>query len=239
VGSLTHTQYSVLLTALNEVDSLEKTVKLISAELIQIPHEILISTSHTATPECLGKAEELSKKYTNVFIIFQKRENIGGSLLDSDLNAKGQFIIIMSSDGETDPKYLNAMIQNQKENLSDIVIGSRWLTGSKFIGYGFTKLVVNFLAQFTCRLLFDYKIKDWTYGYRLYKRDILNCHEYEFLNHAWFLESLLIASIDNKRITEIPVVWEKRAEGESTFKFKIYFDYISVIVKYFTKKFFV
>ena len=65
------------------------------------------------------------------------------------------------------------MIKKFHESNSDIVIGSRYLKESKILNWPRRRIIFSNLGNFLARFLFDFAIKDYTNGYRIYNNKFI------------------------------------------------------------------
>ena len=118
-----------------------------------------------------------------------------------------------------------------KEGCWDIVASSRWLDRGGFEGYGFIKLVLNYIFQKIFGLLYGKKLTDLTYAYRLYRKSILEGIVWEELKHPFLLECLLKPLRRGARVTEVACKWRARSEGDSANSFIQMFSYLRIAFK--------
>ena len=223
--------YTIIITALNENEALQETYEQVTAALVGFEFEIIIATSKTATSECINRCDFIRSQDSRVRIIYQRRKYVAGAIMDAIDESLTDSIIFMGADGETDPSVLPSMINKYESTNSDVVIASRWLLANSFINYNPLKLRFNQAAQILCRFLYRGTITDWTFGYRLYKKSVLNSFKYQELRHPWFLEAILLPVRDGLAITEVPVTWKAREIGESSIRLSDFFGYLFIIFR--------
>jgi dolichol-phosphate mannosyltransferase len=221
----------IVVLAFNETFSLRKTLESLVQLLDVDDTEIIIATSHKASDSCKRTALDLAAKYQNVSIHFQTRPYVAAAVLESVEKLRTHFVVYMSSDGETPPEMIPKMLTTIRGKDVDIVAASRWIQGGSFIGYGFIKYKVSWAAQQLCRVLYSKNIREYTYGFRIYKRQImLNC-KFSEPKHPFFLETLLVPLRLGYKISEIPVNWVPRTEGNSVVNASTLISYIRPIVR--------
>ena len=137
----------------------------------------------------------------------------------------------MASDLETDPKLIPAFVEVMQTGRWDIVAGSRWIKGGGFEGYSRVKLALNYIFQKMFRILYNTKMTDLTFAYRLYRKPVLEGFIWEELKHPFLLECLLKPLRCGARVTEIPCKWRARTEGTSANMFVETFKYLRVALK--------
>ena len=130
-------------------------------------------------------------------------------------------IVEMDSDLSHDPIDLNNMIKEFEKNNIDIIIGSRYLKESKIINRSKTRIIFSNLGNILARFLFDYSIKDYTNGYRIYKNKFIKkVIERDQINSGfiYLTEILVIALKNNFKISETPITFVERVKGMTSVK---------------------
>lgn len=223
---------SFIVTVLNETESLRETVDAIFALAADDVQEVLLVIAPHTTAASRNVIGELADKYGACIRVYEQRlPFLGGALQEGFAEARGDFILLMSSDLETDPTVAPRLIEVMKTGDWDIVATSRWLKGGGFRGYNPLKLVLNYVFQKLFRVLYRTDLTDLTFGYRLYRRSILEGIIWEELRHPFLLECLLKPLRRGARVTEVPCPWRSRDEGESANTLLQTFQYVRTAVK--------
>jgi len=89
------------------------------------------------------------------------------------LNAGYQYVVQIDADGQHDPKYISALLDEVKKGGVDVVIGSRFLTGGSYKVPVVRQLGMQ-LFNLIASLITRQKITDCTSGYQVINRDVLN-----------------------------------------------------------------
>ena len=136
---------------------------------------------------------------------------------------KNDYSMIVEMDGDLshDPIDLNNMIKEFEKNNIDIIIGSRYLKESKIINRPKTRIIFSNLGNLLARFLFDYSIKDYTNGYRIYKNEFIKkVIERDQINSGfiYLTEILVIALKNNFKISESPITFVERVKGNTSVK---------------------
>lgn len=125
-------------------------------------------------------AEELQKDYDNFRLINHERNQGLGRAVKTGIEyvlencPESAYICFMDCDNTHDPKYVLDMIDKQKDTKADVIIASRYQEGASVKG-------LSRLRRFTCQAakkvygtyLHVKGVKDYTCGYRLYTKNIL------------------------------------------------------------------
>jgi len=222
---------SVIMPVMDETASLRETVEIVMEENGPAIHEIICVTSRFSTSEALAVCRELAERWPGIVLERQqKRPYLGGALQDAYDWASGSHVLLMASDLETPPHTAKDLIAEASKGW-DIVATTRWRGGGGFRGYNPVKYVSNWLFQKVIGALYHTHLTDLTYGYRIYRADLLRDHDWQELRHPFLLECLLRPLRRGATATEIPVFWEPRREGESHNPFWRNFLYFRIAFK--------
>ncbi len=221
---------SVIMPVMDETLSLRETVEIVMNESGPAIHEIICVTSKFSTPGALAVCKELADRWPGVVQVRQQaRPYLGGALQDAYSWATGSHILLMASDLETPPHAAKDLIAESRKGW-DIVATTRW-QGGGFRGYNPVKFVLNWIFQKIIGALYYTNLTDLTFGYRIYRTDVLRNHEWQELRHPFLLECLLRPLRRGATATELPVFWEPRREGESHNPFWRNFLYFRIALR--------
>jgi glycosyltransferase involved in cell wall biosynthesis len=170
-----------------------------------------------ASPDGTGS---LVSKIPGVVLISRKgKMGLGSAYKEGFKYAFGKgydAIGTMDADFSHDPKFLPEMVAAIKN--CDMVIGSRYVSGGKIIGFNIWRKIISSSAQFAARAVLGLKIKDATSGYRLYKKEVLIKIGYASIlsqGYSYLLESLYLALKHGFNVHEVPIVFNNRRLGSS------------------------
>jgi glycosyltransferase involved in cell wall biosynthesis len=225
---------SVILPAVNETGSFQKTVDVILATCNpEDIREFFIVLCDKSTPECIRTAESIRDAGHSVpaVIYYQQKPFIGMAIREAFDRVKGSHVVMMSTDLETDPGLVAKFIELEKLRPDGIVTASRWIKGGGFAGYSATKYVLNYIFQKLLSCLFFTSCTDLTYAYRMFPTNLVRSIRWEETKHPFFLETALKPLRLGVKFTEVPAVWEARTEGESQNSFFRNFAYFKPELK--------
>jgi glycosyltransferase involved in cell wall biosynthesis len=156
---------SVVLPVINEVRLLYQTIDTIFEYAGESIREVIIIVCHKTTAESLSACKELGERYAGqIRVIRQRLPFLGGALQEGIPAARGSHVIVMFSDGESDPRSVGDLISEARKNPEAIISASRWLKGNSFEGYPAVKTLLNYLFQKAFSLLYWKNITDFTFG---------------------------------------------------------------------------
>jgi dolichol-phosphate mannosyltransferase len=205
----------IVVLAFNEVESLNETVSEIIALELNCLSRVVISTSKAASPRCLQAALELSSRFDKVEVYFQNKPFVAAAVMEVVSNISEELCVYMSADRETPVNVIPVMLHAMSKGDVDIVSGSRWIPGGSFSSYGWLKFLTSYFAQLLCRVVYRSRLTEFTYGYRMYRTEVLKQGVFRENKHPFFLESLLVPLRLGSEIVEVPVKWERRTEASS------------------------
>ncbi len=142
---------------------------------------------------------------------FQKALSMGADL-----------IVEMDADWSHHPRFLRKMIRASRR--ADVVIGSRLVPGGGEVGRHAIRKMITLAANLYIRVMLRLPIQDCTTGYRVFRRQVLEQIEWERVQSngpAIVQEILVAARALGARFAEVPILFEERRAGSSTFNSKI------------------
>jgi glycosyltransferase involved in cell wall biosynthesis len=224
------TLVSVVLPTMNEIDSLSETVRTVIEENQGYEFEFLIIVSPKSAPEVLANAHDLAKSNTHhKFVVWcQEAPLLGGAISEGFDRASGYKIILMAADLETNPSHVTRLLFASEKDPEYIIVTSRWIEPNSFNGYGSLKKVMNWIFQKAVSRLYGQNLTDWTYGYRLYPKHLIQNKKWKSSDFAFLLESILLPLNEGAKVVEIPTNWKRRAEGISSNSIKYYKTYFKI-----------
>lgn len=217
---------SVVLPAYNEKDNLIALVTKIAETLAQYRFEVIVvdDNSPDGTHEAMA---ELSKSIPQLSLIVRKIDRgFAYSIRDGILSAKGDYIVIMDSDGNHNPDYLPFMIENM--NYFDCVTASRFQYGGTMDSR--SRHLLSWIFNVFVRICTSGMITDSLYGFCIIKREkILGL---DFKKIFWGYGDYCIRLFyylqkDRLKILQFPAINGHRFYGEGNSKM------VRVFVKYF------
>jgi hypothetical protein len=162
-------------------------------------------------------------------VYFQKNPYVGAAVTEAVELLHTKYFIYISADGETPFEACHRLYSRILEGDSDIVSASRWLARGSFDSYGRLKFTVSIFAQHLCKFIYFSRLSEFTYGFRIYRRDVFIGCRFQEKKHPFFLETILVPLRLGYKIVEIPVNWKAREEAFSVVNFRILLSYFRPI----------
>ena len=208
----------VIVPTYNESDNVTRIVPMI---LDQDPLlEVLVVDDNS--PDGTGQlADELAATNPRVHVLHRPgKQGLGRAYLAGFAWALAQdyaYIFEMDADFSHDPKHLSQFLAAAKD--ADLVLGSRYRDGKiSVVNWPMSRLVLSYSANIYARAITGMRLGDATGGFRCFKREVLQAiplDEVKSNGYAFQIEMSFRAWKKGFKITEIPIVFHDRTEGES------------------------
>lgn len=127
-----------------------------------------------------------------------------------------EFICQMDADFSHDPARLPALLAAARE--ADVVIGSRYVPGGQVVNWPKRRRLLSRFANMYVRSITRMSPRDCTSGFRCWRRETLAAMPLDRMmsdGYSFLVEMLYIASRHGRRITEVPITYVERREGQS------------------------
>lgn len=213
---------SIVIPAHNEEGSIRNTVEEIVTRLTRegIDHEVLVvnDNSKDNTEKIL---RQLKKEFPTLRYVNNKPPNGIGLAIKKGLeHYTGDAVAIVMADGSDSPEDIVNYFRHIDMGY-ECVFGSRFIKGGKVIDYPTHKLIINRLANWFIRVLFQIKYNDITNAFKCYRREVIDGVKPILSYHFNITVELpLKAIVRNYKYTIVPISWKNRAEGVSKLKIK-------------------
>jgi dolichol-phosphate mannosyltransferase len=130
------------------------------------------------------------------------------------------YVLISMADGSDEPGIVDSMVSLARDG-ADVVAASRYMRSGRQIGGPPLKRLMSRVAGLTLHWFAGVPTHDPTNNFKLYSRRFLDSVTIE--STAGFelaLELTVKATIDGRRIAEVPTIWRDRTAGQSNFKLR-------------------
>ncbi len=207
----------VVLPTYNEVESLGRILPQILAQDDRL--DVLVVDD--ASPDGTGDvADRLAEESDRVSVIHRPGKlGLGSAYLAGfrrGLDLGYDYLLEMDADFSHDPEYLGALLQAIASH--DVVIGSRYVRGVNVVNWPMSRLLLSYFANKYARWVTGLPLTDSTSGFKCFRRRVLEAIDLESVastGYAFQIEMDFRAWKLGFDITEIPIVFVERHEGES------------------------
>jgi dolichol-phosphate mannosyltransferase len=132
--------------------------------------------------------------------------------------------IQMDGDLSHSPEYLSDMIKSARNN--NVVVGSRY-AGGDVKNWDKFRNFISWAGNSYARMILGMNIRDMTSGFCLWNKDVLESLSLEKIysdGYSFQVEMKYRATKNNFSISETPIVFKGREEGQSKMSKKIFFE---------------
>ena len=208
---------SVIIPCYNE----KQTISIILKKVIQslqnykfLNYEILIIDDHSkdGTDKILKDLSQEEK----INVYFHERNLGKGAAIQTAIqHVTGDLIIIQDADLEYDPFDYNKLLLPFFETNADVVYGSRFLGGGKYVRiHFFWHYIANKILTFICNLFINLNLTDMETGYKVFKTDALKNISLKENTFSFEPEVTIKLSKKNYKFFEVPITYNGRSYQE-------------------------
>jgi dolichol-phosphate mannosyltransferase len=133
-------------------------------------------------------------------------------------HSQAEFIVVADADGSHEPRELTSLLITSGK--AELVIGSRYIAGSRIVGWPWYRHVFSRAANLSARLVLRAGVKDYTNGYRVFHRKVIDQFNLDSLNADGYImlsQELYQVQILGGRVVEVPTTFVNRQRGKSNF----------------------
>ena len=204
--------YSTVTPARNESKNLPRLVASLNAVLgsLQAPYEMII-VNDNSTDDSKAVLEGLRSRFPFLKPIHRaSKPGVGNAIREGLENAKGRTIITLDGDLSHDPAEIPLLLEGLDR--CDMVCGSRYMSGGK-ADMGLSRIVISGAFNIIFRKLIGIPVKDFTSGFRVYKRTVIDTITLKGSQFGVYIEIPIKAHLAGFKLTEAPITYHKRKFG--------------------------
>lgn len=218
----------------------EKNVKRIIRELTEIfvKNKVnfeLIAVTNGSTDKTLELLEKIERENVHLKIVSTKEQIGYGYAVRIGLRAcKGKFIGYVDGDNQISAENIFKVYEKiSLDNSINLCKAYRRVRKDKLI-----RIIISKVYNILLKFLFNIKVRDINSVPKIMKKKDYN--SMILTQNDWFIDAEIVLkmSAQNKKISEVPVVYEKREIGNSNVNWKTNFEFLKNILKYRFKKFY-
>ncbi|MFO7701211.1 MAG: glycosyltransferase [Acidimicrobiia bacterium] len=167
------------------------------------------------TPEILAA---IALSHPNVRVVCHPHNRgIGAALRTGVREARGDIVVTMDSDLSHPFDVVRTLVDACGE--FDAAYGSRLVAGGGMVGVPWFRQIISYAGNAVFRLLFWSRIRDLTTGFRAYRSAVVRDLPLIEDGYPIQLEISVHLLARGATVTEVPLVLENRAAGESKMKY--------------------
>ena len=208
---------SVVIPCYNEKQTIGAILKKVIQSLQNykfLNYEILIIDDHSkdGTDKILKDLSQEEK----INVYFHERNLGKGAAIQTALQyVTGDLIIIQDADLEYDPFDYNKLLLPFFETNADVVYGSRFLGGGKYVRiHFFWHYIANKILTFICNLFINLNLTDMETGYKVFKTEALKNISLKEKTFSFEPEVTIKLSKKKYKFFEVPITYNGRSYQE-------------------------
>jgi dolichol-phosphate mannosyltransferase len=212
-------ELAIVLPVYNEGEAVEPVLRALAAS-VRTPHELVVVydfDGDSTVPVIARLAGEIAG-------LRGLRNDLGRGVLNAmkaGIAATGSpYVLISMADGSDEPSVVDPMVELARGG-ADVVSASSYMPGGRQIGGPPLKRLMSRSAGLTLHWFAGVATHDPTNNFKLYSRRFLDATTIE--SEAGFelaLELTVKATLDGRRVAEVPTTWRDRTAGQSQFKLR-------------------
>ena len=227
-GPLPSPELAIILPTLNEAANIGPLIARIGAALPSIPWEVIVvdDRSGDRTAEIV---RQLAQTDGRIRIIERmRRRGLSSAVIDGFCATAAPYVAVLDADHQHDPALLPRMLETVRRGDADVVVASRYLVGGSATGLDSrARAAGSDLANRIARWLTGVELSDPMSGYFLLPSALAQRLAPELSGIGFkILLDLLATSNRPLAITEIPLEFARRREGQSKLDRAVVFDFL-------------
>ena len=210
---------AMVLPVYNEGEAVEPVLRAMAAG-VTTPHELVVVydfDGDTTVPVIARLSEEIPS-------LRGLRNDLGRGVLNAMkagiVGTTAPYVLISMADGSDEPHIVDSMV-GLAQSGADVVAASRYMRGGHQVGGPRFKRLMSRTAGLTLHWFAGVPTHDPTNNFKLYSRRFLDATTIE--SEAGFelaLELTVKATLQGRRVAEVPTTWRDRTAGQSNFKLR-------------------
>ena len=210
----------VIIPTYNEIENIEKIIRKVFS--LEKRFHILV-VDDNSPDNTSGKVSELMREFPD-FLFLEKRlkkSGLGTAYVHGfkwAIVKQYDFIFEMDADFSHNPEDLEKLLAACDTDVCDMAIGSRYITGVNVVNWPLSRVLMSYFASVYVQWITGMKIHDATAGFICYKRKVLieiDLDRVKFIGYAFQIEMKYRAFVKKFKITEVPIIFTDRVNGDS------------------------
>ena len=208
---------SIIVPCYNEINTIDEIISKILESLIKYKlnnYEIIIIDDSSTD----GTVNKLKKMETKDYfkIIYHKNNQGKGAAIQTALNhISGDIVLIQDADLEYDPFDYNKLLLPFFETNADVVYGSRFLGGGKYVRiHFFWHYLANKILTLICNVFTNLNLTDMETGYKVFKTSNFKKIKIEEKTFSFEPEITIKLAKNKCKFFEVPITYNGRSYEE-------------------------
>ncbi|HTW34158.1 MAG TPA: glycosyltransferase family 2 protein [Rhizomicrobium sp.] len=222
---------SVIVPTFNEAQNIAELVSRLERALDGIPWEAIIVDDNSPDGTS-AVAKAVAAKNPRVRCLRRLgRRGLAGACLEGILSSSAPYVAVIDGDLQHDEALLPQMLKRLTDGEADLVVGSRYIEGTRSEGLGGARSTYSHAATGLAQKLLGTRLSDPMSGFFMARRE---CVEQVAgrLSPIGFkiLLDLVLTSQGHLRVVEEPYTFRERHAGESKFDLRIGLEFLGLLL---------
>ena len=208
---------SILIPCYNEVSSIDLIINKVlkNLELYNFSNYEIVIVDDFSNDGTKKKLEMFSKNGKFRIILHDHNQGKGAAIRTGIKNINGDILIIQDADLEYDPSDYNKLLTPFFETDADIVYGSRFLGGGKYVRiHFFWHYLANKILTFICNIFINLNLTDMETGYKVFKSSVIKNINIEEDSFSFEPEVTIKLARKKYKFYEVPITYNGRSYEE-------------------------
>ena len=228
----TLTNKLVIIPTYNEKENIEKMVR----KVLSLPMGFDLLVVDDSSPDGTGGiVKRLIPEFEGRLHILERKvkDGLGRAYIAGFkwglANANYQYFFEIDADFSHNPEDLMRLSNACETEGNDLAVGSRYVKGVNVVNWPMGRVLMSYFASKYVRFVTGMNISDTTAGFVCYSRPLLEgigLDEIKFKGYAFQIEMKFRAWKRKFKITEVPIIFTDRTEGQSKMSKGIFWEAI-------------
>ena len=208
---------SILIPCYNEVSSIDLIINKVlkNLEFYNFSNYEIVIVDDFSNDGTKKKLEMFSKNGKFRIILHDHNQGKGAAIRTGIKNINGDILIIQDADLEYDPSDYNKLLTPFFETDADIVYGSRFLGGGKYVRiHFFWHYLANKILTFICNIFINLNLTDMETGYKVFKSSVIKNINIEEDSFSFEPEVTIKLARKKYKFYEVPITYNGRSYEE-------------------------
>lgn len=212
-------ELDIVIPVYNEGANIVRVLRALNDHLTT-PHRILICYDFDED-DTLPHLDGLADEGINIALVKNTGRGAHGAVLSGFDYSTAPMVLMFPADDDYNPPRLEVMFEKMRDGY-DIVCPSRFIPGGRMVNCPWLKAFLVRSSAFVLKHLARLPTHDPSNGFRLFSRRVLDEIPIESsIGFTYSIELLVKAHRLGWKITECPVHWYERGEGEGQSRFRV------------------
>ena len=220
---------TILIPTLNEEENIDPLLEQLSGVSIHECELKILFVDDQSTDATIDKIKQWQDKYNNISVLQRKASpDLAKSIIDGARQCTSDYIAVIDADLSHPVNKLPDLLKPLLSGEFEVAVGSRYIKDGGIANWPIHRRLLSWVGGLPARLLTD--IKDTTSGFFACKRSCFDNISPDAKGYKILLE-LLASGLDQFRVTEVPIVFTDRVEGQSKLSKKQLVEYFQRLVE--------